>query len=163
MGGINDIYTRHDALPWQTRPTYTFDWQSQGQFMNTLCEIFETNVANLHKELEGQRVIICPLIGAELAKTCTNATAIRQQWLDNTVWSVNNTIYHLNRYAMTSTPWISRAVHTSHVKTGRKVRYDKLEGGLHFKNSLTTEVATTLVNHIGALKSKIELNGYTPS
>ena len=163
MAGINDTTTPHQPLPWQHRKTYSFDWDSSDQFDSVMTKNFEDCIRHLYHLHNGQRIITCPVVGAQLNKICTNANDERQLIMDKGIWLLNQSIYHINRYNKTSTPWLTRTVHTSHKGSGKKVNYqDWLDDGLHPTEKLQTVWAELFIKHIKSIKLKIEKNGYTP-
>ena len=158
MAGINNFTIRHPALHWQQQDYYTFDWVTTEQ---VACYM-EDWMAYLHTKHPGERIILCPLVGAQLNKICVNANIQRQDILNDSIWDINQRIYHINRQACMSTPWISRAVHQSHSHVGRKDTYKQMSDGLHPDQPLQTRWAHILTNHMKSVKTKIETQGYIP-
>ena len=96
-----------------------------------MSEMIESNWHKLQAKHQDQRIVLCPMVGAQLNKICVNANEARQKILNDAIWDINSTIYQLNRTYKTSTPWISRTVHKSHVRKGRQKSYLKMSDGLH--------------------------------
>ena len=117
----------------------------------------------LYQKHPNQRIILCPLVGAQLNKIVVNANPARQLMIDTGIREINNAVYQLNRLAKTSTPWICRPVHQTHSKSKNKDSYKEMSDGLHPDDTLLTKWATTLTNHVDSLKKKIIANGYLPN
>ena len=161
--GINDTNTPHRATYKGGRTTYTFDWESEDHFVFSICDMLTSMYKHLLDLHEGQRIILCPIIGMQLSRTCTNATPIRQEFMNNGIWRINSCINTLNKMAKTSTPWISRVVHTYRNKVGRKHEYVKyLEDGLHYNDTVITLIAQILATHMEGTKNRIRVQGYKP-
>ena len=83
MGGINDMTTPHKPYYKGGRTTYTFDWSSEDDFVYTMCDTITAMYKHLLYLHGDQRIILCPIIGSQLNRTCTNATEVRQQYMNN--------------------------------------------------------------------------------
>ena len=161
--GINDTNTPHRPTFKGGRTTYTFDWESEDDFVFSMCDKFTYVHKHLMDYHGDQRIILCPLIGMQLNRTCTNATPARQDMMDKGVWRINSCINFLNRLAKTSTPWISRVIHTHRNTVGRRHEYAKyLRDGLHFGDTVIPMIALILSTHIAKTRDKIVQHGYKP-
>ena len=161
--GVNDMTNPHRPTYKGGRRTFTFDWSTEDEFVFSLCDTVTKMCQHLLYLHNDQRIILCPIIGMQLNRTCTNATEARQLIMDNGIWRINSCIHKLNIHGRTSAPWISRLVHTNRNTVGRRHAYRRfLEDGLHYTETLTTLVTLVLATHINHIKDKIASQGYKP-
>ena len=96
MGGVNDL-TVPQYYPGMPR-TFRFDWGSSQHLVETMGNLFDTEISKLKTRHPTAKIAVCSLVAMNLSRTVTNVTQDRQDLLNVGIWELNNRIFHLNRF-----------------------------------------------------------------